>query len=64
VGLTPVRARHAEQGLLEHASVTAEAGRALDRDLDPPSDVHASAALRRQLARVLLDRTVRRLLDG
>jgi carbon-monoxide dehydrogenase medium subunit len=63
VGLIPVRARAAEHVLLAHGS-TADAARRLDQDLDPPSDVHASAALRRQLARVLLERTVRRLLEG
>jgi carbon-monoxide dehydrogenase medium subunit len=36
----------------------AEAGRALDADLDPPGDVHGSPALRRHLARVLLARAV------
>jgi carbon-monoxide dehydrogenase medium subunit len=42
--------------------VLAEAGRALDADLDPPGDVHASCALRRHLARVLLTRTVAALI--
>jgi carbon-monoxide dehydrogenase medium subunit len=37
---------------------------ALDADLDPPSDVHASAAARRQLARVLLRRALARLIGG
>jgi carbon-monoxide dehydrogenase medium subunit len=41
----------------------AAAGRALDADLDPPSDVHASAALRRHLARVLLGRALTRLIE-
>jgi len=64
VGVTPVRARGAERVLLEDAptaATMAEAARRLDDDLDPPSDVHASVALRRQLARVLLERTVQRL---
>ena len=61
VGLTPVRARRAEQAVrgrpLDAAALAAAAG-ALEQDLDPPSDVHASGALRRQLARVLLSRTL------
>jgi aerobic carbon-monoxide dehydrogenase medium subunit len=59
VGPTPVRALHAELALVSRrpsADVMAEAGRALDADLDPPGDVHASPALRRHLARVLLAR--------
>lgn len=63
VGLTPVRARTAERFLVEHGgSAAADAARHVDADLDPPSDVHGSAALRRQLARVLLGRAVQRLL--
>jgi carbon-monoxide dehydrogenase medium subunit len=61
VGATPVRASRAEAALSGHrpdADVVAEAGRALDADLDPPGDVHASPALRRHLARVLLARAV------
>ena len=61
VGPTPVRAAHAEAALMGRrpdADVVAEAGRALDADLDPPGDVHASPALRRHLARVLLARSV------
>lgn len=66
VGLTPVRATRAEAALVGRhpdANVLAEAGRALDADLDPPSDVHASAPLRRHLARVLLTRVLTRLLE-
>ena len=61
VGATPVRASRAEAALSGRrpvADVVAEVGRALDTDLDPPGDVHASAALRRHLARVLLARAV------
>ncbi|HKZ03864.1 MAG TPA: hypothetical protein VJU81_00195 [Methylomirabilota bacterium] len=36
----------------------AAAGRALAAEIDPPSDVHASAALRRHLAGVLAERTL------
>lgn len=67
VGLAPVRASRAEAVVAGHrtdASVLAQAGRALDADLDPPSDVHASAALRRHLARVLLARELTRLVEG
>jgi carbon-monoxide dehydrogenase medium subunit len=61
VGATPVRASRAEaalSGRRPDADVIAEAGRALDADLDPPGDVHASPALRRHLARVLLARAM------
>ena len=61
VGPTPVRGSRAEaalSGRRPDADVVAEAGRALDTDLDPPGDVHASPALRRHLARVLLARAV------
>ena len=64
VGFTPVRASRAETALAsrrQDANVLAEAGRALDADLDPPTDVHASASLRRHLARVLLSRVLTRL---
>ena len=67
VGLTPVRAARAEAALAgrrPEAGVLAEAARAFDTDLDPPSDVHASAALRRHLARVLLGRVLTRLLGS
>ncbi|HKW93780.1 MAG TPA: hypothetical protein VJX92_17950 [Methylomirabilota bacterium] len=43
--------------------VLTAAGAALDRDLDPPGDIHGSPALRRHLARVLLARVVRRLAE-
>ena len=61
VGATPLRALHAELALSaarSGANASAEACRALDADLDPPGDVHASPALRRHLARVLLARTL------
>jgi len=57
VGPTPLRATRAEAKLRGRAlgpSVRAEAVSALEADLDPPGDVHASSALRRHLARVLL----------
>ena len=61
VGSIPVRASRAEAvlvGCRPEADVAAEVGRALDADLDPPSDVHASPALRRHLSRVLLGRVM------
>jgi aerobic carbon-monoxide dehydrogenase medium subunit len=67
VGLTPVRAGRAEaavSGRRPDTATLAEAGRALDADLDPPADIHASAALRRHLARVLLSRALTALTAG
>lgn len=67
VGTGPVRARAAEAALLGgRADDTAltTAGRALDGELDPPGDVHGSPALRRHLARVLLARVVRKLVEA
>jgi carbon-monoxide dehydrogenase medium subunit len=61
VGATPVRAFRAEAAMSSrrpNADVLAEAGRALAADLDPPGDVHASPALRRHLARILLARVM------
>jgi aerobic carbon-monoxide dehydrogenase medium subunit len=61
VGPAPVRARGAEAALAGRRAdpPTIEAAqRALDADLDPPGDVHGSAALRRHLARVLLARAL------
>lgn len=66
VGPTPVRAFRAEaalSGRRPDPDVAAEAGRALDADLDPPGDVHGSPALRRHLARVLLARAVVWIVD-
>ena len=67
VGTRPVRARRAEAALADRrvdAETLAAARRALDDDLDPPGDVHGSPALRRHLARVLLARVVRRLVEA
>lgn len=61
VGSTPVRAARAEAALAGRAldpEARARAVAALDADLDPPGDVHASPALRRHLARVLLGRVL------
>jgi carbon-monoxide dehydrogenase medium subunit len=67
VGLTPVRAARCEAavaGRRPDAATLAEAGRALDADLDPSGDVHGSAALRRHLARVLVGRALSALAGG
>jgi aerobic carbon-monoxide dehydrogenase medium subunit len=67
VGTRPVRARGAETALAGRsadAPALTAAGRALERDLDPPGDIHASPALRRHLAGVLLARVIRRTMDG
>ncbi len=67
VGLIPIRATRAEAVVVSRgcdAGVLAEAGQALEANLDPPADVHASVALRRHLARVLLARVLRRLLEA
>ena len=66
VGMVPVRARGAEAALAgPRADAGAlAAGRALDADLDPPGDIHGSAALRRHLARVLLSRVIKRSVEA
>jgi carbon-monoxide dehydrogenase medium subunit len=67
VGLTPVRVARCEAavaGRRPDAATLAEAGRALDADLDPSGDVHGSAALRRHLARVLVGRALATLAAG
>lgn len=64
VGAAPVRARGAERALAGRradADAIAAAQRALAGELDPPGDVHGSAALRRHLAGVLLSRVVTQL---
>jgi aerobic carbon-monoxide dehydrogenase medium subunit len=61
VGSVPVRAARAEAALVGRSvepDRLAEAARALASDLDPPDDVHASPALRRHLAGVLLTRSL------
>jgi CO/xanthine dehydrogenase FAD-binding subunit len=64
VGEGPVLARRA-MASLAGAEPTAErlraaAALAADEDIDPPSDIHASTAYRRQLARVLTRRVLER----
>lgn len=66
VGVAPVRARAAERavtGRRPDAKSVATAADALETDLHPPADIHASSAVRRQLARVLLSRVLRRLVE-
>lgn len=66
VGVAPVRARGAEralEGRRPDGDAVAAAVRELDADLDPPGDIHASGAVRRQLARVLLSRVAPRLVE-
>lgn len=67
VGPTPVRATRAEAALSGRRvddRVLDEVARLVAGELDPPSDVHASAALRRHLAGVLTRRVMSRLLEG
>ncbi len=63
VGDGPIRAAKAE-GTLSSAHITAAsisaAQAALSADLDPPADMHGSPALKRQLCRTLLARTLSR----
>jgi carbon-monoxide dehydrogenase medium subunit len=66
VGGAPARAHGAEQALAgrrHEAATLAAAASALATDLDPSGDIHASAVVRRHLARVLLSRVVSRLVE-
>jgi carbon-monoxide dehydrogenase medium subunit len=66
VGDKPVEARGATSSLAGKsatAAAVAAAQAALDADLDPPADQHGSAEMKRQLARTLLARALRRLLE-
>jgi carbon-monoxide dehydrogenase medium subunit len=63
VGSTPILARHAAAALVDQAMPDParrlrRACEALSDDLDPPDDPQASAAMRMELARVLLGRVV------
>jgi carbon-monoxide dehydrogenase medium subunit len=60
VGTTPVRARTAEAALA--AGNIDAAAQAVATDLDPPDDVQASGAVKRQLAGVLLRRVALQLM--
>lgn len=63
VGEGPVVAAQATAGLpgrrLDEAAIL-DAGGRVAGDIDPPSDLHASSAYRRQLCRVLVQRTLAR----
>jgi len=64
VGEVPVAARAAVAVLTGRpltGEAIAQAEAALDTDLNPPADQHASSQMRRHLARVLLGRALRRL---
>jgi len=61
VGATPVRARQAEAALIGTGLDAAVA--ALEQDLAPEDDVQASAAVKRQLAGVLLRRVAAQLTE-
>jgi len=62
VGDGPVRAATAAQALVggraDPARLAEVANIAAEQDIDPPSDIHASAAYRRQLTRVLVRRAL------
>jgi carbon-monoxide dehydrogenase medium subunit len=62
VAATPVRAPGAEAALA-NGDVEAAAS-ALASDLDPPDDVQATGAVKRQLAGVLLRRVAKELMEG
>jgi CO/xanthine dehydrogenase FAD-binding subunit len=67
VGDRPVLAVHAANALKGQTpsaeSIRAAAQLAATRDIDPPSDIHASARYRRQLANVLTRRTLERAFE-
>jgi carbon-monoxide dehydrogenase medium subunit len=62
VGSTPVRARNAEAALAG-GDVDAAVG-AIGKDLNPPDDVQASAAVKMHLAGVLLRRVAKQLVEA
>ncbi len=64
VGATPVRARNAEAALAADPLRITAAASALARDLDPPDDLQASAAVKKHLAGVLLERVAQQLMAG
>jgi carbon-monoxide dehydrogenase medium subunit len=69
VGSTPILARHAAAALVDPAipdpaQRLQRARKALSSDLDPPDDPQSSAAMRMELARVLLGRVVGGMLAG
>ena len=64
VGDRPMLARQAARALIgvppSSESIRAAADTAANRDIDPPTDIHASARYRRQLANVLTRRALER----
>jgi aerobic carbon-monoxide dehydrogenase medium subunit len=62
VGTMPVRARTAEAALA--AGDVEAAANAVATDLDPPDDVQATGAVKRQLAQVLLKRAAGELMEA
>lgn len=67
VGPTPVRAKAAERALIGSrldAEAIQRAQVALETDLDPPDDKHITSAMRMHLARVLLGRLLRRVMEA
>jgi CO/xanthine dehydrogenase FAD-binding subunit len=67
VGDRPMLAGHAAMTLTGHPpsaeSIRAAADAAATQDIDPPSDIHASARYRRQLANVLTRRVLQRAFE-
>jgi carbon-monoxide dehydrogenase medium subunit len=67
VGDRPMLAGHAAKALTGNQpsdeSIRAAADAAATQDIDPPSDIHASARYRRQLANVLIRRVLRRAFE-
>ncbi|RMF89641.1 MAG: xanthine dehydrogenase family protein subunit M [Nitrospinota bacterium] len=66
VGAVPVHARQAVNpliGELPTAERIRAVAEAVDAEIDPPEDIHASAAYRRGLARVLSQRTLSRAVE-
>ena len=62
VGLTPIRARGAEQALAAQGVEAAAA--ALAGDLDPPDDIQATGGAKKHLASVLLRRVAKQMMEG
>ena len=62
VGLTPIRARGAEQTLAAQGVEAAAA--ALAGDLDPPDDIQATGKAKKHLASVLLRRVTKQMMEN
>jgi carbon-monoxide dehydrogenase medium subunit len=66
VGSTPLRCAAAESQLVGTSTVgldTAEIAAIAVRDLDPPSDVHASSAYRKAVGATLVDRALQHAIE-